>query len=224
MRTLGSGGMAIVVDAPDRENEGDLVIAAEHASAEAIAFMARHGRGLICAAMPAERLDALRVPMMSRRGRDPHGTAFYVSVNRRDRRGHGVSAGERAATIRALADPERGADDFESPGHVFPLEARPGGVLERPGHTEAVVELARRAGCAPVGAICEVMAEDGSMLRLPGLLALAAKHGLPVLAISDLRASLSLRRSPSPREAVLSVGTAADLPRVYDRVAHGPCG
>lgn len=222
MQTLAGGGMAVVVDAPERENEGDLMLAAEHASAEAIAFMARYGRGLICAALPVPRLDALQVPAMSRRGRDPHGTAFHVSVDLRGRRAHSVAAVERAATIRGLADPARGAADFDQPGHVFPLGARPGGVFERPGHTEAAVELARLGGCRPAGAICEVMAEDGTMLRLPGLLAFAARHGLPVLAISDLVASLRPRTRSRSREAMLALPT--DMPCVYDRVAHGPCG
>jgi 3,4-dihydroxy 2-butanone 4-phosphate synthase / GTP cyclohydrolase II len=183
---IARGEMVVVVDSPDRENEGDLVMAAEKVTPEAVNFMATHGRGLICAPMRAARLAELGIEPMVADGTDPHGTAFHVGVDLRAGSTTGISAADRAATLAALADPASAGADFTRPGHVFPLAARPGGVLRRAGHTEAAVDLARLAGLRPAGVICEIMAADGRMARLPDLLAFAAEHGLLVVAISDL--------------------------------------
>jgi 3,4-dihydroxy 2-butanone 4-phosphate synthase/GTP cyclohydrolase II len=185
-QAIARGGMAVVVDDPARENEGDLVMAAELVTPEAINFMATWGRGLICAPLLAQRLHELDIPPMVARNTDPKGTAFHVSVDHRDRTSTGISAADRAATIRALADPASGAAEFTRPGHVFPLAYRSGGVLERAGHTEAAIDLARLAGLRPAAAICEIADEDGEMMRLPALLRFAARHDLPVLAITHL--------------------------------------
>jgi len=180
------GDMVVVVDDPDRENEGDLVIAAEFATPDAVNFMATHGRGLICVPLPVQRLEALGIPPMVGRNTDPKRTAFHVGVDLRARTTTGISASDRARTIRALADPAAVAGDFTQPGHVFPLGYRSGGVLERAGHTEASIDLAVLAGAAPAAVICEIAAADGEMMRLPELLEFAELHGFPVLAISDL--------------------------------------
>jgi 3,4-dihydroxy 2-butanone 4-phosphate synthase/GTP cyclohydrolase II len=186
---IASGGMAVVVDDPQRENEGDLVMASTFVTPDAVNFMATHGRGLICAPMLRERLDELEIPPMVARGTDPKGTAFHVGV---DLRGHatGISAAERASTIRALADPSSEPADFTQPGHVFPLAYHRGGVLARAGHTEASVDLAMLAGAGPAAVICEIASEDGEMMRLPELLRFAERYDLPVVAISDLIAHL----------------------------------
>ncbi|MGC8486901.1 MAG: bifunctional 3,4-dihydroxy-2-butanone-4-phosphate synthase/GTP cyclohydrolase II [Clostridia bacterium] len=181
-----SGRMVVVIDDANRENEGDLVMAAEHVTPEAINFMARHGRGLICVPMVPERLEALDLPLMVRTPQDSMRTAFTVSVDARDGVTTGISAHDRARTIAVLADPESSADDLLRPGHIFPLAAKPGGVLRRPGHTEAAVDLARLAGCRPAGVVCEILREDGSMMREQELRAFAAAHQLPVLEIADL--------------------------------------
>jgi 3,4-dihydroxy 2-butanone 4-phosphate synthase/GTP cyclohydrolase II len=186
---IAAGRMIVVVDAPERENEGDLVMAAEHVTPEAINFMATHGRGLICVSMREETLRALDVPPMVDRATDPRGTAFHVSVDHARLATTGISARDRANTIRALADPASRSDDFTRPGHVFPLASRPGGVLKRAGHTEAATDLCTLAGLRPAGVICEIARPDGEMARLPELLAFAAVHDLPVLAISDLIAA-----------------------------------
>jgi 3,4-dihydroxy 2-butanone 4-phosphate synthase/GTP cyclohydrolase II len=183
---IARGEMVVVVDSPDRENEGDLVMAAEKVTPEAVNFMATHGRGLICAPMLPGRLADLGIEAMVANGTDPHGTAFHVGVDRRAGATTGISAADRAATLAALADPASSAADFTRPGHIFPLAARAGGVLRRAGHTEAAVDLAQLAGLRPAGVICEIMAADGRMARLPDLLAFAAEHGLLVVAISDL--------------------------------------
>jgi 3,4-dihydroxy 2-butanone 4-phosphate synthase/GTP cyclohydrolase II len=180
------GRMVVVIDDANRENEGDLVMAAEHVTPEAINFMARHGRGLICVPMVPERLEALDLPLMVRTPQDSMRTAFTVSVDARDGVTTGISARDRARTIAVLADPESSADDLLRPGHIFPLAAKPGGVLRRPGHTEAAVDLARLAGCLPAGVVCEILREDGSMMREQELRAFAAAHQLPVLEIADL--------------------------------------
>ena len=182
---IAAGGMVVVVDAPERENEGDLVMAAQKATPETINFMATHGRGLICAPMLPDRLCELGIPPMVGERTDPHQTAFHVSVDLRTGT-TGISASERAATIRALASPSARAADFAQPGHVFPLAYRSGGVLRRAGHTEASIDLAVLAGLAPAAAICEIARADGEMARLPHLLPFARRHGLPVVAISDL--------------------------------------
>jgi 3,4-dihydroxy 2-butanone 4-phosphate synthase/GTP cyclohydrolase II len=203
---IAGGEMVVVVDSPDRENEGDLVMAAEKVTPEAVNFMATHGRGLICAPMLPERLAELGIEPMVANGTDPHGTAFHVGVDLRAGATTGISAADRAATLAALADPAGSAADFTRPGHIFPLAARPGGVLRRAGHTEAAVDLAQLAGLRPAGVICEIMAVDGRMARLPDLLAFAAEHGLLVVAISDL---IAYRRR---RERLIERVTEARMP------------
>ncbi len=185
---LQAGRFVIVVDDEDRENEGDLVMAAEFATPAAINFMAREGRGLICLAMMGERLDELSIPLMVPPARNGagFGTAFTVSVEARDGVTTGISAHDRARTIAVLIDPASRPDDLVMPGHVFPLRARDGGVLERAGQTEAGVDLARLAGLTPAAAICEIMAEDGTMARRPQLEAFAARHGLRLVSVADL--------------------------------------
>jgi 3,4-dihydroxy 2-butanone 4-phosphate synthase/GTP cyclohydrolase II len=183
---LADGQMVVVVDSPDRENEGDLIVAAEKATPAIVNFMATHGRGLVCVAAERERLAQLGIPPMTATNTDPKGTAFHVGVDYAHHTSTGISASDRAATIRAIADPESRGADFTQPGHVFPLAARPGGVLSRAGHTEASVDLAVLAGLAPAAAICEIAAADGEMERLPGLLRFAQAHGLHIIAISDL--------------------------------------
>ncbi|WP_134725523.1 3,4-dihydroxy-2-butanone-4-phosphate synthase [Paracoccus luteus] len=181
-----NGRMFILVDHEDRENEGDLVIPAQMATPDAVNFMATHGRGLICLAMPAARIDALGLQLMSPKNSSRHETAFTMSIEAREGVTTGISAHDRARTISVAIDPTRGAADIATPGHVFPLRARDGGVLVRAGHTEAAVDVARLAGLNPAGVICEIMNEDGTMARLPDLIAFAQKHGLKIGTISDL--------------------------------------
>lgn len=183
---LAQGGMVIVTDDADRENEGDLVAPAETITPAQIAFMMRRAGGLICVPMVDDDLARLDLPQMVGRNTDTLRTAFTVSVDALRGTHTGISANDRATTIRALADPRAEAADFARPGHVFPLRAHPGGVLERPGHTEAAVDLARLAGRRPCGVICEICRDDGSMARLPDLEAFAAEHGLPLITIADL--------------------------------------
>jgi 3,4-dihydroxy 2-butanone 4-phosphate synthase/GTP cyclohydrolase II len=183
---LRAGRMLVVVDDEDRENEGDLVMAADRVTAEHVNFMAKHGRGLICVPMAGERLDMLNISMMVNENTAPMGTAFTVTVDARRGVTTGTSAPDRAMTIRTLVDPRTTADDLTRPGHILPLRAMPGGVLRRAGHTEAAVDLARLAGCSPAGVICEVMNEDGGMARVPELIELAAAHGLKIITIKDL--------------------------------------
>jgi 3,4-dihydroxy 2-butanone 4-phosphate synthase/GTP cyclohydrolase II len=180
------GRIVLVVDDEDRENEGDLVMAADRATPEAVNFMARYGRGLICVPMTGERLDQLKISMMVNDNTAPLGTAFTVTVDARRGVTTGISSYDRAVTIRTLVDPSMNAEDLTRPGHVLPLRAMPGGVLRRAGHTEAAVDLARLAGCYPAGVICEVLDEDGSMARVDQLTALAARHGLKMITIKDL--------------------------------------
>jgi len=180
------GRFVIIVDNEDRENEGDLCIAAENVSAEAINFMARYGRGLICMPVTGKRLDELNIPMMVRDNTSPHKTGFTVSVEAKHGVTTGISAADRAQTIRTILDPATTPDDLVFPGHTFPLRAREGGVLVRAGHTEAIVDLARMAGFYPAGVICEVMNEDGSMARLPQLEELGAKFEIRIISIADL--------------------------------------
>ncbi len=186
LEDLRAGRMVIVVDDQDRENEGDLTMAADLVTAEAINFMASHGRGLICLALTEELVEALRLPMMTHDNRSPHGTAFTVSVDARQGISTGISARERAQTIRVAVAPDTKPDDLVTPGHIFPLRAKRGGVLVRSGHTEAAVDLARLAGCAPAGVICEIMRPDGEMARLLDLEAFALEHGLGIVQIADL--------------------------------------
>ncbi len=181
-----AGRMLIVVDDEDRENEGDLLLAADKVTSEHVNFMAKHGRGLICVPMTGERLDALSISMMVNENTAPLGTAFTVTVDARRGITTGTSAHDRAVTIRTLVDPRTTADELTRPGHILPLRAMPGGVLRRAGHTEAAVDLARLAGCTPAGVICEVLDEEGGMARVPELLALARKHGLTVITIKNL--------------------------------------
>ena len=176
----------IIVDAEDRENEGDIVIPAQFATPAQINFMAMHARGLICVAISEERAQALRLPPMAAHNGTRHSTAFTVSIEAREGVTTGISAHDRAHTIAVAIDPTKRAEDLTSPGHVFPLVARGGGVLVRAGHTEAAVDLARLAGLIPAGVICEVMNDDGTMARLPELIAFAARHNLKIGTISDL--------------------------------------
>jgi 3,4-dihydroxy 2-butanone 4-phosphate synthase/GTP cyclohydrolase II len=180
------GRLLLVVDDEDRENEGDLVMAADRVTAEAINFMAKHGRGLVCVPLTPERLEALRIPMMVTENTALMGTAFTDTVDAKRGVTSGTSAYDRAATIRALVDPGTLPEDLARPGHIFPLRSMPGGVLRRAGHTEAAVDLARLAGCYPAGVICEVMDEEGRMARVPQLLPFAREHGLAIITIKDL--------------------------------------
>jgi len=180
------GRMVILVDDEDRENEGDVVIAAEFADAEAINFMAKHARGLICLALTKERVEALGLPLMARANGTRHQTAFTVSIEAREGVTTGISAADRARTVAVAIDPAKGPADIVTPGHVFPLMAREGGTLVRAGHTEAAVDIARLAGLNPAGVICEVMNDDGTMARLPDLVAFAQRHGLKLGTIADL--------------------------------------
>ena len=186
LEAIRNGEMVIVVDDEDRENEGDLTIAADKVTPEAINFMARHGRGLICLPLTAERIDQLRIPMMVDRNTSRYETAFTVSIEAKDVTSTGISAADRAATVRVAIDPATGPGDLAQPGHMFPLRARRGGVLVRAGQTEAAVDLARLAGLYPAGVICEIMNEDGTMARVPQLSRFARRHGLPMITIADL--------------------------------------
>jgi 3,4-dihydroxy 2-butanone 4-phosphate synthase/GTP cyclohydrolase II len=181
-----NGRMFILVDDDDRENEGDLVIPAQMATPDAINFMARHGRGLICLALTKDRVDALGLPLMARTNGTRHETAFTVSIEARTGVSTGISAADRARTIAVAIDAGNGPEDLVSPGHVFPLVARPGGVLVRAGHTEAAVDVSRLAGLNPSGVICEIMREDGTMARLDDLIDFARSHGLKIGTIRDL--------------------------------------
>ncbi len=181
-----NGRMFVLVDDEDRENEGDLIIPAQMATPDAINFMATHGRGLICLALAAQRVEALGLQPMSRVNRTRMGTAFTTSIEAREGVTTGISAADRARTVSVAIDAAKGPEDIVSPGHVFPLVAREGGVLVRAGHTEAAVDIARLAGLNPSGVICEVMAEDGSMARLDGLIRFARLHGLKIGTIRDL--------------------------------------
>jgi 3,4-dihydroxy 2-butanone 4-phosphate synthase/GTP cyclohydrolase II len=186
-----NGRMFILVDHEDRENEGDLVIPAQWATPDAINFMATHGRGLICLSMTSARIEQLGLPLMSTNNSSRHETAFTTSIEAREGVTTGISAADRARTVQVAIDASKGAQDIATPGHVFPLRARDGGVLVRAGHTEAAVDISRLAGLNPSGVICEIMNEDGSMARLPDLIAFAQRHGLKIGTISDL---ISYRR------------------------------
>jgi 3,4-dihydroxy 2-butanone 4-phosphate synthase/GTP cyclohydrolase II len=186
LAAMAQGALVVVVDDEDRENEGDLIMAAEMATPEAIAFMVRYTSGVLCVALPGARLDALRLPLMVPGGHDSMQTAFTVSVDYRHGTTTGISAADRATTVRALVDPQAHADDFNRPGHLFPLRAVADGVLRRPGHTEAAVDLCRLAGLREGGVLAEIVNDDGSMARLPQLAAFARLHGLPIVTIRDL--------------------------------------
>lgn len=207
-----NGRPYILVDAEDRENEGDVIIPAQFATPDQINFMARYARGLICLAMTSERARALRLPPMAAENRTSMGTAFTVSIEAREGVTTGISAADRARTVQVAVDPAKGADDIISPGHVFPLVARDGGVLVRTGHTEAAVDISRMAGLHPAGVICEIMNDDGTMARLPDLVAFAQLHGLKIGTIADLIAYR--RRTERYVERVM------DTP--FDSVHGGP--
>ena len=181
-----AGKFLIIVDDESRENEGDLIMAAEKVTAEAINFMTLHARGLICLPITGKRLDELRIPLMVSENTSRFSTAFTVSVEAKHGVSTGISAADRAATIKAIINPATQPDDLALPGHMFPLRAREGGVLVRAGHTEAVVDLARLAGLYPAGVLCEIMNEDGSMARLPQLEVMAEQHGIKIVSIADL--------------------------------------
>src|SRR5881396_1924690 len=206
---LRKGQMVIVVDDADRENEGDLIMAAEHATAEAINFMAKHGRGLICVPTSAERLQQLGVERMVLQNRESFKTDFQVSVDAARGISTGISAADRARTIQVMADPTAVPDDLVQPGHVFPLRAKPGGVLQRAGHTEAAVDLVKLAGCRPIGVICEIMSDDGSMARLAELVRFAKKHRLKICTIADL---IHFRRT---REKLIERVEVVQMPTDY---------
>lgn len=186
IKDIRSGKFVIVVDDEARENEGDLVLAAEKVTPEAINFMAQHARGLICLPITGERLDELEIPLMVNNNTSEFCTAFTVSIEAKHRVTTGISAQDRAKTIKAVVDPATKPEDIARPGHVFPLRARDGGVLVRAGHTEAIIDLARLAGLYPAGVICEIMSEDGSMARLPQLEVMSQKHGIKIITIADL--------------------------------------
>ncbi len=180
------GKMVVVVDAADRENEGDLTIAAQFATPDAVNFMAKEGRGLICLCLTGERCDELGLRMMTEHNETPYGTAFTVSIEAREGISTGISAHDRARTIQVAIDPSKGPQDIVQPGHVFPLRAKPGGVLRRAGQTEAAIDLARLAGLNTAGVICEIMKDDGTMARVPDLIEFCATHGLKLVTIADL--------------------------------------
>ena len=201
------GGMIVVVDDEDRENEGDLIAAAECATPETLAFMVRHGSGIVCVAMEQERLERLELPLMSDDGSEAMGTAFTLTVDARHGTTTGVSAADRARTIEVLIAPGTVPDDLRRPGHVFPLRSKRGGVLERAGHTEAAVDLARLAGFEPAGVLCELVNDDGTMARLPDLRVFAAEHDLPLLSIADLIAYRSARETLVSRKVTTRLPT-----------------
>ncbi len=204
------GKFVVVVDAPDRENEGDLTIAAQFATPDAINFMATHGRGLICLCLTPERCDELGLrPMEQARNESPFGTAFTTSIEAREGVTTGISAADRSRTIQVAIDPTKGPHDLVQPGHVFPLRARPGGVLQRAGQTEAAVDLARLAGLIPAGVVCEIMNDDGTMARVPDLVEYCRKHGLKMITIADL---IEYRRRT---EKLIERVTSVRLPTEY---------
>jgi 3,4-dihydroxy 2-butanone 4-phosphate synthase/GTP cyclohydrolase II len=203
------GRMVIVVDDADRENEGDLILAAQSVTPALVNFMTKHGRGLVCAPTTSERLHQLGIERMVRQNRETFKTDFQVSVDAARGITTGISAADRAETIRIMADPTAVPEDLVQPGHVFPLRARPGGVLQRAGHTEAAVDLVRLAGCRPIGVICEIMSDDGSMARLPELKRFARKHRLKICTIADL---IEFRRT---REKLVERMEVVKLPTDY---------
>jgi 3,4-dihydroxy 2-butanone 4-phosphate synthase/GTP cyclohydrolase II len=206
---LRRGKMVIVVDDADRENEGDVIVAAQFVTPATVNFMAKHGRGLICVPTTSERLQQLGIERMVSQNRETFKTDFQVSVDATRGITTGISAGDRAETIRIMADPTALPEHLVAPGHVFPLRARPGGVLQRAGHTEAAVDLVQLAGCRPIGVICEIMSDDGSMARLPELVRFARKHRLKICAIADL---IQFRRA---REKLVERVEVVKLPTDY---------
>lgn len=206
---LQKGRMVIVVDDADRENEGDLIMAAEFVSPEAVNFMIKHGRGLVCVPTTSERLLQLGIERMVRENRETFKTDFQISVDAARSITTGISAADRAETIRIMADPTAITEDLVQPGHVFPLRARPGGVLQRAGHTEAAVDLVKLAGCRSIAVICEIMSDDGSMARLPELLTFGKKHRLKLCTIADL---IQYRRT---REKLVEKVEVVKMPTDY---------
>jgi 3,4-dihydroxy 2-butanone 4-phosphate synthase/GTP cyclohydrolase II len=204
------GRFVVVVDAADRENEGDLTIAAQFATPEAINFMTKEARGLICLCLTEERCDGLGLRQMTDRNETPYGTAFTVSIEAREGVTTGISAPDRSRTIQVAIDPSKNAQDLVQPGHIFPLRSRPGGVLDRAGQTEAAVDLARLAGLIPAGVVCEIMREDGTMARVPDLIPYCERHGLKLITVADL---IEYRRRT---EKLVERVTSARLP-----TAHG---
>jgi len=206
-----AGKFIIIIDDADRENEGDLAIAAEKVSTEVINFMATHGRGLICLPVISKRLDELKIPLMVDRDRNTSkfSTAFTISIEAKHKVSTGISAADRAETIKAVINPETRSDDITRPGHMFPLRAREGGVLTRAGHTEAIVDLARLAGLYPAGVICEILSEDGSMARLPQLKVMAKRWGVKIVTVADL---IAYRHR---HERLVHRVAEAKLPTVY---------
>jgi 3,4-dihydroxy 2-butanone 4-phosphate synthase / GTP cyclohydrolase II len=203
------GKLVVVVDAADRENEGDLTIAAQFATPEAINFMATHGRGLICLCLTEDRCDELRLQPMAARNETPYGTAFTIAIEAREGITTGISAHDRSRTIQVAIDPSKGPADLVQPGHVFPLRSRTGGVLRRAGQTEAAVDLARLAGLNPAGVVCEVMNEDGTMARVPDLIPYCEEHGLKLITVADL---IEYRRRT---EKLVERTTSVRLPTAY---------
>ncbi|HYY34379.1 MAG TPA: bifunctional 3,4-dihydroxy-2-butanone-4-phosphate synthase/GTP cyclohydrolase II [Gaiellaceae bacterium] len=203
------GKFVVVVDAADRENEGDLTIAAQFATPEAVNFMATHGRGLICLCLTEERCDELALRQMTDRNETPFGTAFTVSIEAREGVSTGISAHDRARTIQVAIDPSKSPEDLVQPGHVFPLRARPGGVLQRAGQTEAAVDLARLSGLNPAGVVCEVMKDDGTMARVPDLIDYCTQHELKMITVEDL---IEYRRRT---EKLVERATSVRLPTAY---------
>jgi 3,4-dihydroxy 2-butanone 4-phosphate synthase/GTP cyclohydrolase II len=203
------GKFVVVVDAADRENEGDLTIAAQFATPEAVNFMATHGRGLVCLCLTDERCDQLGLEQMTHHNETPFGTAFTVTIEAREGVSTGISAHDRARTIQVAIDPSKGPGDLVQPGHVFPLRARAGGVLQRAGQTEAAVDLARLAGLNPAGVVCEVMKDDGTMARVPDLVEYCARHGLKMITVEDL---IEYRRRT---EKLVERMTSVRLPTAY---------
>lgn len=186
IQAIANGEFVVVVDATDRENEGDLIIAAEKITTKQMAFMVRHTSGIVCVALSEERLEQLQLPLMVQRNTESQRTAFTVSVDYRYGTSTGISAHDRALTLQALGNPATKASDFFRPGHIFPLKARSGGVLDRPGHTEAAFDLTTLAGLSPAGVLCEITNDDGSMARRGDLFRFAKKYGLKIISIADL--------------------------------------
>ena len=219
-----NGRMFILVDHEDRENEGDLVIPAQMATPEAINFMAKYGRGLICLALTGERIDALGLPLMASYNSSRHETAFTISIEAREGVTTGISAHDRARTVAVAIDASKAASDIATPGHIFPLRARNGGVLVRAGHTEAAVDVSRLAGLNPSGVICEIMNEDGSMSRLPDLVGFAQLHNLKIGTISDLiayrRRHDNLVKESSIQKVTSQFGGDWDM-RIFTDETHG---
>ena len=209
LEQIRQGRMLIICDDEDRENEGDLYLPAEKVTPEAITFMATQGRGLICLAMTGQRLDELQIPMMVQENTSSFQTAFCVSIEAKYKTTTGISAHDRAATILTTIDPAAKPSDLARPGHIFPLRAKEGGVLRRPGQTEASVDLSRLAGLVPAGVICEVMKDDGTMARMPDLLAFSETHGVDIVTIADL---INHRLS---RESLVKRVAQPDLPTKY---------